>query len=95
MSEAVISSSDGMNHGRVEIPVLGWSGVSSRPRLLSHLEGEVMHSICRLRADAERLAKAMGRMADVDQHAVERGMIALRRAAAQLEGAVTRNEVVS
>ncbi|WP_339535704.1 hypothetical protein [Pseudomonas hunanensis] len=95
MSKADIASSDGMNHGRIELPVTDWSSVSSQPRLLSYLGGEVMHSICRLKADAERLAKAMGRMADVDQHAVERGMIALRRATAQLEDAVTRNEVSS
>ncbi|MDN4515427.1 hypothetical protein QYE47_23175 [Pseudomonas sp. 2,4-D] len=69
--------------------------VSDRPRMLSYLGGEVMHGISRLKGDAERLAKAMGRMADVDQHAVERGMIALRRATAQLENAVTRNEVSS
>ncbi|RCL22987.1 hypothetical protein C6A77_19305 [Pseudomonas sp. AFG_SD02_1510_Pfu_092] len=56
--------------------------------------GEVMHGICRLKGDAERLAKAMGQMADVDQHAAERGMIALRRAISQLEDAVTRNEVM-
>lgn len=62
--------------------------------MLSHLGGEVMHGIGRLKADAERLAKSMGRMADIDQHAVERGMIALRRATAQLECAVTRNEAV-
>ena len=67
---------------------------SDQLRMLSHLGGEVMHGICRLKADAERLAKAMSRMADVDQHAVERGMIALRRATAQLEDAVTRNEVM-
>lgn len=68
--------------------------VSNRPRMLSHLGGEVMHGIGRLKADAERLAKAMNSMADVDQHAVERGMIALRRATAKLEDAVTRNEVM-
>lgn len=69
--------------------------VSDRPRMLSHLGGEVMHSICRLKADAERLASAMKRMADVDQHAVERSMIAMRRATSQLENAVTRNKVSS
>lgn len=68
---------------------------STRHRMLSHLQGEVMHRISILKADAERLSKAMGQVADIDQHAVERGMIALRRAAAQLEDAVTRNEVVS
>ena len=66
--------------------------VLEQPRLLSGLQGEVVHSLGTLKSDAERLAKAMGRMADVDQHAVERGMIALRRAVAQLENAVTRNE---
>lgn len=66
--------------------------VSNQPRLLSGLQGEVVHSVGTLRSDAERLAKAMGRMEDVDQNAVERGMIALRRAIAQLECAVTRNE---
>jgi len=65
--------------------------VLEQPRLLSGLQGEVVHSLGTLKSDAERLAKAMGRMADVDQHAVERGMIALRRAVAQLENAVTRN----
>ncbi len=58
-------------------------------RMLSHLEGEALQRIAILKGDAERLAKAMGRMADVDQHAVERGMIALRRATAQLESAVS------
>lgn len=67
--------------------------VSDRPRMLSHLQGEVMHRIGTLRGDAERLAKAMSQMADIDSNAVERGMIALRRATAQLENAVTRNEV--
>ncbi|SNB63640.1 hypothetical protein SAMN02745900_01189 [Pseudomonas sp. URIL14HWK12:I8] len=69
--------------------------VSTRHRMLSHLQGEVMHRICTLKADAERLGKFMGRMADIDQNAVERGMMALRRATAQLEDAVTRNEVSS
>lgn len=71
------------------------SDVSARPRMLSFLGGEVLHRVGNLKCDAERLAKAMGQMADVDQHAVERGMIALRRALSQLEDAVTRNEVSS
>lgn len=71
------------------------AAVSVRPRMLSQLEGEVLHRVSRLRCDAERLAKSMGRMADVDEHAVERGMIALRRALSQLEDSVTRNEVNS
>lgn len=71
------------------------SDVLARPRLLSYLEGQVLHRVGSLKCDAERLAKAMGQMADVDQHAVERGMIALRRALIQLESAVAQNEVSS
>lgn len=66
---------------------------SARPRMLSFLGAEVLYRVGNLKCDAERLAKAMGRMADLDQHAVERGMIALRRALAQLESAVAQNEV--
>jgi hypothetical protein len=67
--------------------------VSNRPRILSHLQGDVLHCIGTLKGDAERVAKAMAQIANIDPHAVERGMIALRRATAQLEDAVTRNEV--
>ena len=67
--------------------------VSNRPRMLSHLQGEVLHRVGTLKSDAERVGKAMGQIANIDSHAVERGMIALRRALAQLENAVTRNEV--
>lgn len=67
--------------------------VSNRPRMLSHLQGEVLHRVGTLKSDAERVGKAMGQIANIDPHAVERGMIALRRALAQLENAVTRNEV--
>lgn len=67
--------------------------VSNRPRMLSHLQGEVLHRVGTLKSDAERVGKAMGQIANIDPHAVERGMIALRRALAQLENAVTSNEV--
>ncbi|MDG9891220.1 MULTISPECIES: hypothetical protein [Pseudomonas] len=61
--------------------------------MLSHLHGEVLHRVGALKGDAERVAKALGQIDNIDPHAVERGMIALRRALAQLENAVTRNEV--
>lgn len=63
------------------------------PRLLTPLEAEAVLSIRQLEAQAHRLGKVLGSMADVDQHAVERAMIALHRATAQMESAVTRNEV--
>lgn len=59
-------------------------------RMLSHLEGEALQRIGILKGDAERLARIIGGMTTVDQNALERAMIALRRATAQLEGAVTR-----
>lgn len=59
--------------------------------MLSHLEGEALQRVGILKGDAERLAKAIGRIAAVDQNALERAMIALRRALANLEDAVTRN----
>ncbi len=68
--------------------------VSNRPRMLSHLQGEVLHRVGTLKGDAERVGKALGQIANIDPHAVERGMIALRRATAQLESAVARNEAV-
>ncbi len=60
-------------------------------RMLSHLEGEALQRIGILKGDAERLAKVIGGRAAVDQNALERSMIALRRALAKLEDAVTRN----
>lgn len=65
--------------------------VSKGRRMLSHLEGEALQRVGILKGDAERLAKAIGRIAAVDQNALERAMIALRRALAKLEDAVTRN----
>jgi len=65
--------------------------VSEGRRMLSHLEGEALQRVGILKGDAERLAKAIGRIAAVDQNALERAMIALRRALAKLEDAVTRN----
>lgn len=64
------------------------------PRLVSRLEGMVLEGISQLEADAQRVTHAMRGMADVDQHALERGLIALQRATEQLKNAVTRNEVV-
>lgn len=64
------------------------------PRLVSHLEGVVMRELCQIDSNAQRLVGAMRGMADVDQHAVERGLIALQRATDQLKKAVTRNEVM-
>ncbi|WGV21974.1 hypothetical protein QIY50_07180 [Pseudomonas putida] len=65
--------------------------VSNECRMLSHLEGEALQRIGILKGDAERLAKVIGGRATVDQNALERAMIALRRALAKLEDVVTRN----
>ena len=62
--------------------------LSNERRALSHLEGEALQRISILKGDAERLAKVIGGLTTVDQNALERAMIALRRATAQLEGAV-------
>lgn len=62
---------------------------SNEHRMLSHLEGEALQRIAILKGDAERLVKVIGGMTTVDQNALERAMIALRRATAQLEGVVT------
>ncbi|MFG0924769.1 hypothetical protein ACF8SB_03530 [Pseudomonas sp. CJQ_8] len=59
--------------------------------MLSHIDGEALQRIGILKGDAERLAKVIGGMTNVDQNALERAMIALRRALAKLEDAVTRN----
>lgn len=59
--------------------------------MLSYLEGEALQRIGLLKGETERLGKLIGSMPVVDQNAVERAMIALRRATAQLEGAVTRS----
>ncbi|HDS1708392.1 hypothetical protein [Pseudomonas putida] len=65
--------------------------VSNGRRMLSHLEGEALQRIGILKGDAERLAKVIGGITAVDQNTLERAMIALRRALAKLEDAVTRN----
>lgn len=65
--------------------------VFSGRRMLSHIDGEALQRIGILKGDAERLAKVIGGMTNVDQNARERAMIALRRALAKLEDAVTRN----
>ncbi|MFG0466674.1 hypothetical protein ACF8LF_18875 [Pseudomonas putida] len=63
--------------------------VSNGHRMLSHQEGEALQRIAILKGDAERLVKIIGGMTTVNQNALERAMIALRRATAQLESAVT------
>jgi len=62
-------------------------------RLLSHVEGQALHGIASLKADAERVAKVMGQIGHLDHNEVERAMIAVRRATAQLERLVARTEV--
>ena len=59
--------------------------------MLSYQEGEALQRIGLLKGEAERLSILISSMTAVDQNAVERAMIALRRATAQLEGAVTRS----
>ncbi|MEE1883360.1 hypothetical protein V0R55_24660 [Pseudomonas soli] len=69
--------------------------VSPAPRLVSQLEGLVLRDLCQFEIDAQRLGGALRALVDVDQHAVERGLIALQRATEQLKKAVMRNEVCS
>lgn len=59
--------------------------------MLSYPEGEALQRIGLLKGEAELLSKLISSMTAVDKNAVERAMIALRRATAQLEGAVTRS----
>lgn len=63
--------------------------VSNGHRMLSQQEGEALQRIAVFKGDAERLVKVIGGMTTVDQKALERAMIALRQATAQLKGAVT------
>lgn len=59
--------------------------------MLSYSEGEALQRIALLKGEAELLSKLISSMTAVDKNAFERGMIALRRATTQLEGAVTRS----